>query len=129
MNLKSRVLAVAALFAVVVVALDAQQQNEPGFRFKSGVELINVTATVTDAGGRFVSVWGTRAGACLVSTALGQLPAPAPAADAAPAPRLRAVPAVCRACAARSRAFCCRTVGPAVSRPRLARSARAWPRA
>ena len=55
MNLKSRVLAVAALFAVVVVALDAQQQNEPGFRFKSGVELINVTATVTDAGGRFVS--------------------------------------------------------------------------
>jgi VWFA-related protein len=37
----------------------ASQQREPqqsgeGFRFKSGVELINVTATVTDATGRFV---------------------------------------------------------------------------
>src|SRR5215471_4272778 len=29
-------------------------QEPQGFRFKSGVELINVTATVTDAGGRFV---------------------------------------------------------------------------
>ena len=29
--------------------------DEPGFRFKSGVELINVTATVSDASGRFVS--------------------------------------------------------------------------
>src|SRR4051812_13842136 len=29
--------------------------DEQGFRFKSGVELINVTATVTDASGRFVS--------------------------------------------------------------------------
>ena len=28
--------------------------EEPGFRFKSGVELINVTATVSDASGRFV---------------------------------------------------------------------------
>jgi uncharacterized protein with von Willebrand factor type A (vWA) domain len=32
----------------------AQQQPE-GFRFKSGVELINVTATVTDRSGRFYS--------------------------------------------------------------------------
>src|SRR6478672_6552058 len=29
-------------------------QESQGFRFKSGVELINVTATVTDASGRFV---------------------------------------------------------------------------
>ena len=29
--------------------------EEPGFRFKSGVELINVTATVSDASGRFVA--------------------------------------------------------------------------
>ncbi len=32
--------------------VSAQQQE--GFRFRSGVELINVTATVTDARGRFV---------------------------------------------------------------------------
>ena len=55
MTLKSRVLTTAALLALVVVTLDGQQQNEPGFRFKSGVELINVNATVTDASGRFVS--------------------------------------------------------------------------
>jgi hypothetical protein len=30
------------------------QDESQGFRFKSGVELINVTATVTDARGRFV---------------------------------------------------------------------------
>src|SRR6476620_7390399 len=29
--------------------------NEQAFRFRTGVELINVTATVTDANGRFVS--------------------------------------------------------------------------
>jgi Ca-activated chloride channel family protein len=37
--------------------LDAQQQDQSdsqSFRFKTGVELINVTATVTDANGRFV---------------------------------------------------------------------------
>jgi VWFA-related protein len=33
----------------------AQQQQGGGFRFKSGVELINVTATVTDRTGRFYS--------------------------------------------------------------------------
>ena len=32
--------------------------EEQGFRFKSGVELINVTATVSDASGRFVPVCG-----------------------------------------------------------------------
>ena len=41
---------------------DAQQEQQPpganepqSFRFRTGVELINVTATVTDEGGRFVS--------------------------------------------------------------------------
>jgi VWFA-related protein len=34
--------------------VDAQQQQD-GFRFKSGVELINVNVTVTDRSGRFVS--------------------------------------------------------------------------
>jgi Ca-activated chloride channel homolog len=52
-----------SLIAVVFVAVAtvAGQQPEPAdrqsaerFRFKSGVELINVTATVTDASGRFV---------------------------------------------------------------------------
>ena len=32
-----------------------QQQQQDGFRFKSGVELINVNVTVTDRSGRFVS--------------------------------------------------------------------------
>src|SRR5688500_12388098 len=31
-----------------------QQQDEKAFKFRTGVELINVTATVTDASGRFV---------------------------------------------------------------------------
>src|SRR5262245_45879390 len=54
------------LAAALVVSLHGQQQPPPqpparpgneesGFRFKSGVELINVTATVTDGTGRFVS--------------------------------------------------------------------------
>jgi Ca-activated chloride channel family protein len=33
---------------------DSQQQGPENFRFKSGVELINVTATVSDSNGRFV---------------------------------------------------------------------------
>jgi Ca-activated chloride channel family protein len=41
----------AALAAAAVVSTSAQE----GFRFRSGVELINVTATVTDDDGRFVS--------------------------------------------------------------------------
>jgi len=41
----------AALLALVVVSICAQ---DPPFRFRSGVELINVTATVSDADGRFV---------------------------------------------------------------------------
>ncbi|HXG56360.1 MAG TPA: VWA domain-containing protein [Vicinamibacterales bacterium] len=37
------------------VSIAAQQQEEPqAFKFRTGVELINVTATVTDGNGRFV---------------------------------------------------------------------------
>ena len=51
----------SAFLALVVAAMAvprAQQEPQRGddaFRFKSGVELINVTATVSDASGRFVS--------------------------------------------------------------------------
>lgn len=53
----------AALVAVVIgggVLASAQQtptqpQNGQAFKFKTGIELINVTATVTDQAGRFVS--------------------------------------------------------------------------
>ena len=56
LNVKSphgpRAWAVAAvLLAIAGTTPFAQQQD--GFRFKSGVELINVTATVTDRSGRF----------------------------------------------------------------------------
>ena len=63
-HLKSEVcLGVAAAAAMLVVSLHGQQPQAPvrpdgeaqGFRFKSGVELINVTATVSDANGRFVA--------------------------------------------------------------------------
>jgi Ca-activated chloride channel homolog len=47
---------VGALVTVATAALPAQDKSsQEGFRFRSGVELINVTATVTDEGGRFVS--------------------------------------------------------------------------
>src|SRR5947208_2923286 len=54
---------VATAIALLVVSLHGQQPpaparpggDEQGFRFKSGVELINVTATVADMSGRFVS--------------------------------------------------------------------------
>jgi VWFA-related protein len=53
---------IAALVAAAVVCAHGQQAQqpparpgeEPGFRFRSGVELVNVTATVSDASGRFV---------------------------------------------------------------------------
>ncbi len=51
-------LAVALLAATAVVRAQAPQQPPPNasqFRFKSGVDLINVTATVSDSYGRFVS--------------------------------------------------------------------------
>ena len=56
MNRSNLAMIVAALSAAVVVAPAGQQpQDSQVFRFKTGVELINVTATVTDANGRFVS--------------------------------------------------------------------------
>jgi VWFA-related protein len=46
----------AALVASLVVTATGQEPQDPQvFRFRTGVELINVTATVTDANGRFVS--------------------------------------------------------------------------
>jgi VWFA-related protein len=47
-----RALLPVALLAAVAGGLSAQAQEE--FRFKSGVDLVNVTATVTDEDGRFV---------------------------------------------------------------------------
>jgi len=40
---------------VVAAAAVTGAQSQEGFRFKSGVEFVNVTATVTDDNGRFVS--------------------------------------------------------------------------
>jgi len=49
---------VAAALALALVMVSAHPQDkgqaDQGLRFKSGVELINVTATVSDANGRFV---------------------------------------------------------------------------
>src|SRR5688572_18170529 len=58
----SRALCAAILAALTVASVQGQTQSgqppagggEQSFRFKSGVELVNVTATVTDANGRFV---------------------------------------------------------------------------
>ena len=44
-----------ALVAVTVAAVSVTAQSSDGFRFRSGVELVNVTATVTDEAGRFVA--------------------------------------------------------------------------
>ena len=50
---------ILALASVSLLAQSAGQQPAPGdaqsFRFRTGVELVNVTATVSDASGRFVS--------------------------------------------------------------------------
>ena len=49
-------LTVAVFVAAAAAAVSGQQsQDAQAFRFRTGVELINVTATVTDANGRFVS--------------------------------------------------------------------------
>jgi len=45
----------ATLSAVAVVAASVTAQSPDAFKFRSGVELVNVTATVTDDTGRFVS--------------------------------------------------------------------------
>jgi Ca-activated chloride channel homolog len=47
--------ALITLAAVAFAAASTAAQSPDGFRFRSGVELINVTATVTDDNGRFVS--------------------------------------------------------------------------
>jgi Ca-activated chloride channel homolog len=44
---------VAGLFASTLLAA-GQAQRDDGFRFRSSVDLVNVTATVTDSSGRFV---------------------------------------------------------------------------
>jgi Ca-activated chloride channel homolog len=59
MRLGPRVSSVAAGLGLLVVCAHAQdpgpnRPDQSGVRFKSGVELINVTATVSDALGRFV---------------------------------------------------------------------------
>ena len=41
--------------AVLAATAAAGAQSQEGFRFRSGVDLVNVTATVTDEDGRFVS--------------------------------------------------------------------------
>jgi len=61
MKLKHPLPAAAIALALAVASLGAQQdagrapEEKEAFRFKSGVELINVTTTVSDASGRFVS--------------------------------------------------------------------------
>ena len=46
----------SALWVTLAVTVTGQEPQDPQvFRFRTGVELINVTATVTDASGRFVS--------------------------------------------------------------------------
>ena len=55
MNRNLAMIAAALSAAVVVTPTGQQAQDSQVFRFKTGVELINVTATVTDANGRFVS--------------------------------------------------------------------------
>jgi Ca-activated chloride channel family protein len=55
-----RITTATAVAILVAVALSSQprasgQESQEGFRFRTGVELINVTATVTDSTGRFIS--------------------------------------------------------------------------
>ncbi len=49
-----RLAAVATMSLAALVLVAPRLAGQEGFRFKSGVELINVTATVTDRSGRFV---------------------------------------------------------------------------
>ncbi len=45
----------AAALGATVAGQQRPRPDEEGFRFRTGIELINVTATVTDSSGRFVS--------------------------------------------------------------------------
>jgi VWFA-related protein len=49
---RSRLAVIAAALGLAIASLRAQENSS--FKFRSGVELINVTATVSDADGRFV---------------------------------------------------------------------------
>jgi len=49
------IIASVAIALLALIAVDRPVAGQEGFRFKSGVELINVTATVTDRSGRFAS--------------------------------------------------------------------------
>jgi hypothetical protein len=49
-----RAAALALTVAAVMTLTDSRLAGQDGFRFRTGVELINVTATVTDHSGRFV---------------------------------------------------------------------------
>ena len=50
-----RVLSAAAALLIALAPLQQQRPQEPGFSFRSNVDLINVTVTVTDSNGHFVS--------------------------------------------------------------------------
>src|SRR5438067_357362 len=54
-SIRLRFAILAALVAAAVAAVGAQSQGDDAFKFKSGVELVNVTATVSDESGHFVS--------------------------------------------------------------------------
>jgi Ca-activated chloride channel homolog len=51
---KPRLVGVICALGVAVLSLQAQDRDAGQFRFRSGVELVNVTATVSDSDGRFV---------------------------------------------------------------------------
>jgi len=54
--LRGRAVVAAGILALVMLVVhESRLAGQEGFRFKSGVELINVTATVTDRSGRFAS--------------------------------------------------------------------------
>src|SRR5712691_2871770 len=53
-RLRFAILASVMAAAVAVVGAQTSSQGDNGFKFKSGVELVNVTATVSDDNGHFV---------------------------------------------------------------------------
>ena len=55
MKARGAVMAAAIVAALAVTTTGQESQDPQVFRFRTGVELINVTVTVTDANGRFVS--------------------------------------------------------------------------
>src|SRR5258705_6715388 len=54
-SIRLRLAILASLVAAAASVLSAQSQGGDSFKFKSGVELVNVTATVSDDNGYFVS--------------------------------------------------------------------------